>query len=77
MDEVTDIGIPFRPIVTQISRWDRLKGFEPLLEAFVRLKQSLPERSLSERHRRRLDNRIERPVTDEHDLQRANQSVVP
>jgi trehalose synthase len=54
MDEETDIGIPFRPIVTQVSRWDRLKGFGPLLEAFVQLKQSITERAVSERQRRRL-----------------------
>lgn len=56
MDEETEIGIPYRPIVTQISRWDRLKGFEPLLESFVRLKQSIPSRELSPRHRRRLSH---------------------
>ncbi|HET8623481.1 MAG TPA: glycosyltransferase [Gemmatimonadales bacterium] len=27
-----------RPLVTQVSRWDRLKGFLPLLRAFARLK---------------------------------------
>jgi trehalose synthase len=54
MNEETDIGILFRPIVTQISRWDRLKGFEPLLEAFVRLKHDLHSRCVSGRHRRRL-----------------------
>ncbi len=54
MDGETDIGIPFRPIVTQISRWDRLKGFEPLLEAFARLKESIASRPVSDRHRRRL-----------------------
>ena len=36
--EADEIGVLFRPIVTQISRWDRLKGFRPLLEAFRRLK---------------------------------------
>src|SRR3546814_14931612 len=30
-----DPGILFRPLVTQVSRWDRLKGFGPLLRAFV------------------------------------------
>jgi trehalose synthase len=54
LDEETDIGIPFRPIVTQISRWDRLKGWEPLLEAFVQLKQGLHGRELCDRQRRRL-----------------------
>lgn len=34
-----DLGLLTRPVITQISRWDRLKGFEPLLEAFVRLKR--------------------------------------
>ncbi len=34
-----DIGLLFRPIITQISRWDRLKGFLPLLRGFERLKQ--------------------------------------
>jgi trehalose synthase len=33
-----DIGILFRPILTQVSRWDRLKGFAPLLQGFARLK---------------------------------------
>jgi len=54
LDEETDIGIPFRPIVTQISRWDRLKGWDPLLEAFVHLKQGLHGRELCDRQRRRL-----------------------
>lgn len=54
MEEETDIGIPFRPIVTQISRWDRLKGFEPLLEAFAHLKQNGSEHNLSGRHPQRL-----------------------
>jgi trehalose synthase len=33
-----DLGLLFRPVVVQISRWDRLKGFAPLLDGFVRLK---------------------------------------
>jgi trehalose synthase len=50
-----DIGLLFRPVVTQVSRWDRLKGFEPLLEGFVRLKQSLAgETTWDERQRRRV-----------------------
>jgi trehalose synthase len=53
----SDIGLLFRPIVTQVSRWDRLKGWAPLLRAFVLLKQRLPERGgLDERHRRTLEN---------------------
>jgi trehalose synthase len=37
--EPDEIGLLTRPIVTQISRWDRLKGFRPLLEAFAKLKR--------------------------------------
>lgn len=33
-----DIGLLTRPIVTQVSRWDRLKGYEPLMQAFIQLK---------------------------------------
>ncbi len=36
-----DIGLLIRPIVTQISRWDRLKGWLPLMEGFVQLKERL------------------------------------
>ena len=56
IDEATDIGMLYRPIVLQISRWDALKGFKPLLEGFVRLKQGLasPRPGLTERHARRL-----------------------
>jgi trehalose synthase len=42
--------------VAQVSRWDRLKGFRPLLEAFVRLKQRLTSGApLDPRQRRRLE----------------------
>ncbi|HET6837864.1 MAG TPA: glycosyltransferase [Gemmatimonadales bacterium] len=34
------VGLLTRPIVTQVSRWDRLKGFLPLLRAFAALKGS-------------------------------------
>lgn len=33
------IGLLFRPVVTQVSRWDRLKGFRPLMEGFARYKR--------------------------------------
>jgi trehalose synthase len=36
------IGLLTRPVVTQISRWDRLKGFLPLMRAFAALKQAPP-----------------------------------
>ncbi len=34
-----DIGLLIRPIITQISRWDRLKGWLPLMQGFVQLKE--------------------------------------
>ncbi len=53
-DEGDDVGLLERPIVTQISRWDRLKGFAPLLEAFVRLKTTGLDNTSDPQHRRRL-----------------------
>lgn len=52
-----EIGLLYRPIVTQISRWDRLKGFAPLLAGFVRMKKFLedPHRDLPPRDRRRIE----------------------
>jgi len=54
---VEDIGLLTRPIVTQISRWDRLKGWRPLMDAFVALKESVFDGAgaAGPRHRRRLD----------------------
>ncbi|HUG39190.1 MAG TPA: glycosyltransferase [Longimicrobiales bacterium] len=34
-----DIGLLIRPVITQISRWDRLKGWLPLLAGFAALKE--------------------------------------
>jgi len=52
-----EIGFLYRPIVAQVSRWDRLKGFEPLLAAFLRLKSRLHEggSTLPERRCRQLE----------------------
>jgi trehalose synthase len=51
------IGLLYRPIITQVSRWDRLKGFKPLLDGFVQMKQQLVSGKgrFPERHRRRLE----------------------
>jgi trehalose synthase len=52
-----DIGLLARPIVTQVSRWDRLKGFAPLLEAFALLKSGGSLGVIrNARHKRRLEN---------------------
>ncbi len=52
-----DPGLLFRPIVTQVSRFDRLKGFLPLLRGFVRLKEMVRKQrtNLTRRHGRRLE----------------------
>lgn len=52
-----DIGVLFRPTVTQISRWDRLKGWRPLLEAFVLLKRRVRagQSSFDARQQRRIE----------------------
>jgi trehalose synthase len=50
------IGLLSRPTVTQISRWDKLKGWLPLLQGFRRLKQRVRDgRDLAPRSRRRLE----------------------
>jgi trehalose synthase len=33
-----DLGLLFRPTILQVSRWDKLKGFGPLLDAFTMLR---------------------------------------
>jgi trehalose synthase len=51
-----DIGLLTRPIVTQVSRWDKLKGWLPLMRAFAELKHSIYGESAGDPlHRRRLD----------------------
>ena len=52
-----DIGLLTRPIITQVSRWDRLKGFLPLMRAFEALKRSVYDGEAKDDplHRRRLD----------------------
>jgi trehalose synthase len=56
-DDPDGIGFLYRPIVTQVSRWDRLKGFKPLLDGFVLLKQGLDGavHSWDKAHRSRLE----------------------
>jgi trehalose synthase len=50
-----DIGLLYRPIVTQISRWDKLKGWPSLLEAFVLLKRHAKRHRRSPREQRALE----------------------
>ncbi|WP_128292098.1 glycosyltransferase [Afifella aestuarii] len=53
--EPEDLGLLFRPIVTQVSRWDRLKGWLPLMQGFVKMKEALKANTLSEEERRPLE----------------------
>jgi trehalose synthase len=48
-----NIGLLTRPIVTQVSRWDRLKGFAPLMEGFAELKRVTRESPRDGEHQRR------------------------
>jgi trehalose synthase len=38
--ELEDLGLGYRPMLLQVSRWDRLKGWLPLLKGFVKLKEA-------------------------------------
>ena len=38
VNEQDDLDFLYRPIVTEISRWDRLKGFKELMQAFIQMK---------------------------------------
>ena len=51
-----DFGLLHRPIITEVSRWDRLKGFAPLLQGFARMKSRdfVDRDAVSTDHRRRL-----------------------
>ncbi len=52
-----EIGFLYSTIIAQISRWDRLKGFGPLLAGFARLKRKLRESgsALPPRDHRRIE----------------------
>ncbi len=56
-----EIGLLYRPIITQVSRWDHLKGFRSLMEGFARFKQcapASPDNARSRQGRRREIARI-------------------
>jgi trehalose synthase len=55
-DEDEGVGLMYRPVVTQVSRWDELKGWMPLLEGFMRLKQRYRrKKGPSSRRRHRIE----------------------
>jgi trehalose synthase len=56
--EPGEMGLLFRPVILQVSRWDRLKGWLPLMEAFERMKrnhQATRASDLQPRNRRRIE----------------------
>ncbi|MCU0786246.1 MAG: glycosyltransferase [Verrucomicrobia bacterium] len=48
-----EIGLLYRPVITQVSRWDRLKGFRPLMDGFARFKGCPSGSPNHARHNRR------------------------
>jgi trehalose synthase len=54
--EMEDLGLGYRPMVLQVSRWDQLKGWLPLLKGFVKLKTAalIEDASRDPLQRRRL-----------------------
>ena len=55
--EPEDFGVLWRPYVVEVSRWDTLKGWVQLLDAFIDLKQNLAKYAEQgdQRHRRTLE----------------------
>lgn len=52
-----ELGLLFRPVICQISRWDRLKGWLPLIQGFIRMKENFFNGSadnLEERNKKRV-----------------------
>jgi trehalose synthase len=45
VNEPHSFQLIYRPVITEISRWDRLKGFQQLMEAFVHMKRENAKRS--------------------------------
>jgi trehalose synthase len=56
----SDFELIYRPVITQISRWDRLKGFKELLDAFIKMKENNASKSdtLSLEYRRIKSSRL-------------------
>ncbi|WP_435623117.1 glycosyltransferase [Flagellimonas sp.] len=38
-NQTSKLNLIYRPFVTEISRWDRLKGFKELMDAFIKMKK--------------------------------------
>lgn len=51
--EPDDLGLLTRPVITQVSRWDRLKGFLPLMRGFAEFRRRLAQEPPSDTLERR------------------------
>jgi len=49
-----DFEFLYSPLILQVSRWDRLKGFIGLMKGFTHLKQNIDKYQKSEQHKRTL-----------------------
>jgi len=54
INDPEELDVIYRPSILQVSRWDKLKGFKPLMEAFVKLKEKKEEFKTDEIHRKRI-----------------------
>lgn len=52
----SNLDLIYRPAVTQISRWDRLKGFKELMDAFIKLKKSYESKPENDIASKRIKN---------------------
>ena len=53
--EPEEIGLLARPTILQVSRWDKLKGFDTLLDAFAQLKKDCVSAPPSRRCQRKVE----------------------
>jgi len=51
-----ELGLLFRPTVLEVSRWDRLKGWIPLIEGFVRMKKRVADGAAKGQKPRNIDS---------------------
>lgn len=54
-NEFLPLDLIFRPVITQVSRWDRLKGWSELLEAFIRIKKGIGKYKADSIHHKRIE----------------------
>ncbi len=53
--EPEELDIIYRPTILQVSRWDKLKGFKQVLEAFIKLKENIDQYRHDTIHYKRIE----------------------